>query len=143
MCLWVGKSFVKNPIVEMEGAKELSYMNGKWVTPYQQSELVPGTGWFMPVKPDTRRSEFSMWSQVSGGYLHVFSTQNRSDRNVARKYRTELPDQPRHDRSYTFLCYARDVVAFDSSETEFVCKALYIPAFDLTGAHRHAQIKYT
>lgn len=143
MCLWVEKSFVKNPIKEMEGAKELSYWYGRWQTPYQYAEVVPGTGWFMPKSPAAKRDrEFNAGTSVNGGYLHVFSNKVRSYRDNARKYRTELPRRPRGDRSYTFLCYARDVVAMNKDGSEFVCKALYIPAFDITGTHRNAQLKF-
>lgn len=144
MCLVVKKSHVVHPIPEMECVKILCYDQGEWSTPYRGNVLRRGTGWFSPKRAAReRRMEFSILSQVNGGYLHAYKDL-ASSYEFIRVVRNIIPKKRRYGRygfTYAFRAFARDVVAVGNSD--LVCKALYIPAFDITGEHRHAQIEYT
>lgn len=141
MCLDVTKSTVRKPIYEMECFKILKYLgNGQWATPYQDSPVVKGTGWFMPVAPAKRKvREYRKYEEIEGGYIHAWVDP------ICRVYFSDvqsntldkLPSRPQRSACYRFRCIAREVVAVGDHE-DIVCRALYIPAFDVTGQHRNA-----
>lgn len=145
MCLDVVKSHVRKPIPEMFCIKLLTYDgNGTWITPYRQAIVPVDTGWFMPTGPAKRQSrEYRKYETIEGGYIHAYISQpvagwRRADRV---KVLTTLPSKPKKNVTYTFQAIARDVVALgDVYEGDLVCKAIYIPAFDKTGDHRHAML---
>lgn len=140
MCLYVVKSHIQDPIHEMECIKQLEYEpRVGWVTPYQRSLLEPGTGWFMPSIP----SDSHTWT-IYGGFIHAYTTDAGFDNSYIDRYRTlrdTLPTQRKSNRTYTFKAFARDVVAIGRNY-DIACKAIYIPAFDITGAHRNAILTY-
>lgn len=136
MCLDVTKSYVRNPIAEMECGKILQY-NGKgvWVTPYREVVVPVGNGWFMPMKPAKRRvREYSRYEIIEGGYIHAFDHKRWS---ANTKQHVSFPKRLKVGTWYTFAAIARDVVATGDWH-DIVCRALYIPAFDKTGEHRNA-----
>jgi hypothetical protein len=141
MCLWVNKSHVQNPIREVECIKVLRYDGkGVWMTPYQDRVVEPGHGWFKPSFPaPARKTEYTRHNSINGGFIHAFIDASMVDQY---KIRTELPKDPRRGRVYAFVAYARDVVA-EGDCKDIVCKALYIPAFDLTGQHRDAVLDFS
>lgn len=150
MCLYVRNSTVRNPIHEIESVKLLAWNTSRgWHTPYRYAKLEPGTGWFMPMEPKHRRSEFRTGDEIDGGFIHSYTRERFSFNTDPFFYkgfpdhvmiRTHLPQTPRSDRDYYFLAIARDVVARGSND--IVSKALYLPAFDITGEHRNAIIDY-
>lgn len=150
MCLDVHKSHVRKPIGEVECFKILQYEgDGKWATPYQYSTVVEGTGWFMPHKPAKRQvREYRKNEIIEGGYIHAYTTPNKGifAFSVYDGVFDELPSKKilKVDHHYRFRCIARDVVAVgDMWDQDLVCRALYIPAFDITGEHRHAILDMT
>lgn len=142
MCLYVVKSTVRKPIAEMECYKILMYNgSGRWVTPYQESLVVKGTGWFMPTDPARRKvREYRKDEEINNGYIHAFRAHDSrvwcADIMFDGIY-DRLPRDPRYQSCYRFRSIARDVVAVGVNE-DLVCRALYIPAFDITGKHRNA-----
>lgn len=138
MCLFVSDSFVKNPIFEQECIKVLVFEFGMWFTPYQYNEVpTDGTGWFMPKRPSRRNvREFYINDRIYGGFIHAHQTLNQAG---FEKALNDLPKNPTEDTEYAFRAIARFVVAHETNR-DLVCKALYIPAFDATRAHRDAQL---
>jgi len=142
MCLWVKKSHVLNPIPEMECIKVLVYDGkGKWITPYQHRPVVPGHGWFMPTIPArARKGEYNRnYDSINGGFIHAYTDESVIDQY---KVRDTMPTDRRIGNEYAFRAYARDVVA-EGDYKDIACKALYIPAFDLTGQHRNAVLDFS
>src|SRR5512139_3553275 len=135
MCLEVIKSHVRKPIPEVECYKELVYAGkGTWKTPYRDVFVPVGTGWFMPIDPAKRRiREYRISEGIEGGYIHAFTANRFGD----RLWQT-MPKRLALDASVYFYAVARDVVAEGNWNGDIVCRALYIPAFDLTGEHRNA-----
>lgn len=141
MCLDVTKSTVRKPVHEMKCYKILKYLgNGQWATPYQDSPVVKGTGWFMPLKPAKRKvREYRTYEEINGGYIHAHTSVAEVVwwANMTDAVYDKLPSRPVADKCYRFRCVARDVVAIGCHD-DIVCRALYIPAFDKTGEHRNA-----
>lgn len=139
MCLDVVKSHVRKPIFEVECFKELEYVGrGQWATPYRNVMVPVGSGWFMPIEPSPRRvREYRREEIIEGGYIHAF-TENR----YGEKLWDRLPARYMVGSTARFQAVARDVVAFGEWNGDIVCRALYIPAFDVTGEHRHAELKF-
>lgn len=135
MCLEVIKSHVRKPIHEMECYKELTYVGeGTWETPYRSIVVPAGNGWFAPLKPAKRQvREYRIDEIIEGGYIHAFTKNLYSE-----KLWVTIPKTASIGDSRYFKAYARDVVAEGDWNGDIVCRALYIPAFDLTGAHRNA-----
>lgn len=145
MCLSVIKSHVRKPIAEMECVKRLEYRGKQagrqlWVTPYRGNLVPIDAGWFAPLTPSPRRvREYRYGENIEGGYLHAYT----HPRWISDAILTSLPTGRLYvGESVYFYAIARDVVALGDYQ-DLVCRALYIPAFDITGAHRNAQIKYT
>lgn len=144
MCLDVDKSHVRNPIHEMECFKILRYFgNGVWATPYQGVPVVKGSGWFMPANPTKRKvREYRKGEIVEGGYIHAYTSPTAYVwwARMTDVVYDKLPAQPKAGGCYRFRCIARDVVALGDPDYDYdlVCRALYIPAFDVTGQHRNA-----
>lgn len=141
MCLDVRMSHVRKPIAELECFKTLRYNGrGVWATPYQDVPVVKRTGWFMPMRPSIRRArEYRNCEMVEGGYIHAYINPDLTAYpfcDVDKVYKT-LPKRPSPGQCYKFACIARDVVAVGYNN-DLVCRAIYIPAFDLTGQHRNA-----
>ena len=136
MCLDVVKSFVRNPIAEMECGKMLQYAGkGVWVTPYREVVVPADTGWFMPTEPAKRRvREYRRYEIIEGGYIHAYDDK-RWGRSTKRY--TSFPKRLKVGEWYTFVAIARDVVATGDWH-DIVCRAIYIPAFDVNGNHRNA-----
>ncbi len=143
MCLEVAKSHVRNPIAEMECYKILQYNGGgRWITPYQSNPVPGGTGWYMPAEPARRKvREYRKGEDIYGGYIHA-----SLNPRIATMFGltvgpalSKLPESPVVNRNYRFKAVARDVVALGADyRMDLVCRALYIPAFDVTGQHRNA-----
>lgn len=143
MCLDVVKSHVRKPIAEMGCFKILRYHGaGVWTTPYQDSPVVRGTGWFMPKKPARRQvREYRKGEEINGGYIHAYTSPRESVwwSDMSSTVFDKLPSRPERGMCYRFRCVARDVVAFgEVAHHDLVCRALYIPAFDVTGDHHDA-----
>lgn len=144
MCLDVDKSHVRNPIREMECFKVLRYLGkGIWATPYQEAPVVKGSGWFMPTEPAKRKvREYRKGEGVEGGYIHAYTSQTAYVwwAGMSNAVYDKLPTRPKAGDCYCFRCIARDVVALGDPDYDYdlVCRALYIPAFDVTGKHRDA-----
>lgn len=143
MCLDVKKSHVRSPIPELDGVKVLEYVGlGRWSSPVYPSVVPMGTGWFKPKKPSRRNArEYRSWEQINGGYLHLLMPPPymvgfwpHADHD---KVYTTIPPRPVRGETYRFKAVACDVVAV-GRHSDLVCKALYIPAFDVTGNHRNA-----
>lgn len=145
MCLTVATSHVRKPIHEVDCFKVLHYSHGRWVTPFQYSVLDPnGPGWFVPKYTYHRSREFPKGSVIEGGYLHASTSVDAySARCAHNRIWHKLPTRPASGMWYRFHCVARDVVAFGHKhDADLACRALYIPAFDLTGANRNAIVDY-
>lgn len=148
MCLLVIKSHVRKPIHEVNCYKILIYEDGSWMTPFQWTTVDPrGTDWFVPKNRFYQKTrEFLRGETIEGGYLHATTSIGAySAKCPAQKGAYDkLPGRPKIDTYYRFHCVARDVVAFGPDyDADLVCRALYIPAFDLTGANRNAIVDYT
>lgn len=145
MCLDVGVSHVRKPIPEMACFKILRYVgDGKWQTPYYDATIPLDTGWIMPLNPAKRKvREYRTYEEINGGYIHAL-TRIEVDLgfwNGVPKgaIGNKLPSRPKKGQCYRFHAVARDVVAEGRAfDADIVCKALYIPAFDVTGKHRNA-----
>lgn len=142
MCLDVEKSHVRKPIHEMECFKILRYVGGNvWETPFQDKRINRGTGWFKPLNPAKRKvREYRKCEEIEGGYIHAY-TDPEADIwwNSADGVHDKMPKKAnlKPGKCYRFRCVARDVVALGIS-SDIVCRALYIPAFDITSKHRNA-----
>lgn len=128
MCLYVLESHVKKPIDVMMCIKELSYTKKQgWFTPFRCVSVPIGNGWFEAKNPEKRTVEFRKYSDIYDGYLHAYKKYSGNH----RKTHTTVY-LPNRSKSYVqFLAYAFDVVAI-GDYNDFVCRKLYIPAFDLT-----------
>lgn len=144
MCLDVAKSHVRKPIAEMECFKILRYGgSNSWMTPYQDSVVVRDTGWFMPKEPAKRKvREYRKLEVIEGGYIHAYTNPIKGIWWSSYLHDGSYDNMPRTLRigsCYRFRAIARDVVALgDDYDSDLVCRALYIPAFDITGKHRNA-----
>lgn len=147
MCLEVAKSHVRKPISEMECFKLLRFEDGRWVTPFRYTPVDPsGAGWFISTSPAKRKiREYLIGDLIYGGYIHALTSPNGfiSRCETAAIYE-KLPSRPKQNDWVMFHAVAREVVAVGPSyDGDLVCRALYIPAFDLTGANRSAIVDYT
>lgn len=146
MCLDVEKSHVRKPIPEMVCYKILKYIGkGVWATPHQDAPVVKGTGWFMPKKPAKRKvREYRKGEEIEGGYIHAHTSPTDWWSSMTSTVYDKLPSRPKDGICYRFRCVARDIVAVgDDCDNDIACRALYIPAFDVTGKNRNAVIDYT
>lgn len=145
MCLTVEKSHVRNPIHEMECFKILRYHGkGVWTTPYWDAPVVKGAGWFMPTEPARRLvREYRIDEVIEGGYIHAHTSPIPGVwwSGMTTAVYDKLPPRPKAYMCYRFRSIARDVVAV--GDDDLVCRALYIPAFDVTGTHRNAILDFT
>ena len=143
MCLDVEKSHVRKPIPEMVCYKILKYLGaGVWATPYQEAPVIKGSGWFMPKTPAKRKvREYRKGEAIEGGYIHAYTSPSEYVwwSGMSDAVYDKLPSRPKTNSCYRFRCVARDIVALgDECDNDLVCRALYIPAFDVTGKNRNA-----
>lgn len=121
MCLYVKKSFVKNPIPVVYCWKELyiyykMYNKKIAYTPFKNAKIKED-GTLYPQRPRYPNKEFKYHSAIEGGFIHAFQ---KKPKQKSLNHHIQI-----------FKAIATDVIAIGHNN-DLICKALYIPDLDLT-----------